>query len=76
MGKGIIGIAELLHASIPKPGEAMRKLHKAGEGAYTKPSEALDYIKHIIESQADEGAAYIGINVDDFGRMIRLFRSS
>ena len=68
MGKGIIGIAELLHASIPKPGEAMRKLHEAGEGAYAQPSEPLDYIKQIIESQADEGAAYIGINVDDFGQ--------
>ncbi len=68
MSKGIIGIAELLHASIPKPSAAMRKLHEAGQGAYTQPSEPLDYIKHIIESQADEGAAYIGINVDDFGQ--------
>lgn len=67
MGKGLIGIAESLHASIPAPAKAMKALCEMGEGAYSTPSEALDYVKNLIESQADEGAAYIGINVDAFG---------
>ena len=66
MPNGIIAIGELLHASIPKPGKAMRELNAMGADAYTTPSEALDYIKEIIETQAEDGAAYIGINVDDF----------
>jgi len=67
MGKGLIAIGESLHASIPKPGAAMKELQQLGPNAYTEPSEALDYVKNIIESQADEGAAYIAINVDAFG---------
>lgn len=67
MSKGIIGIAELLHASIPKHAKPMRELLEMGEGAYSQPSAALTEIKALIESQADDGAAYIAINVDAFG---------
>ena len=67
MPKGLIGIGESVHASIPKPGEAMSKLCALGSDAYSAPSETLDYIKGLIESQADEGAAYIAVNVDAFG---------
>lgn len=67
MSKGIIGIAESLHASIPKYAKPMKELLEMGQGAYTTPSPALDAIKDVIESQADEGAAYIAINVDAFG---------
>lgn len=67
MGKGIIAIGESIHASIPKPGKAMRELAEIGPDAYSKPSEALDYIRELVESQADEGAAYIAVNVDAFG---------
>ena len=34
---------------------------------YTQPSEALHYIQALIESQADDGADYIAVNVDAFG---------
>jgi 5-methyltetrahydrofolate corrinoid/iron sulfur protein methyltransferase len=67
MSKGIIGIAELLHASIPRFAKPMKELLEMGEGAYTQPSEALTIIKDLIESQADDDAAFIGINVDAFG---------
>lgn len=63
----IIWIGESVHGSIPKTGKVMKILQDAGPDAYTKESGALNYIRALIESQADEGAHYIAINVDDFG---------
>ena len=63
----LISIGESIHASIPKTGKVMKQLCALGAGAYTQPSEPLNYIKELIESQADEGAAYIAVNVDAFG---------
>jgi 5-methyltetrahydrofolate corrinoid/iron sulfur protein methyltransferase len=67
MSKGIIGIGESIHASIPRYAKPMRELMEMGEGAYTQPSDALSIIKGLVESQAEDGAAYIAINVDAFG---------
>lgn len=63
----LIGIAEAVHASIPKTGQIMKELHALGKNAYTQPSGPLDYIRALIEGQADEGAAYIAVNLDAFG---------
>ena len=67
MGKALIGIGESIHGSIPRTGKIMKELHELGPDAYSQPSEQLDYIKQLIESQADEGATYIAVNVDAFG---------
>jgi cobalamin-dependent methionine synthase I len=67
MKKALISIGESIHASIPKTGEKMRQLAALGPDAYSKPSEPLDYIKALIESQASEGADYIAVNLDAFG---------
>jgi methylenetetrahydrofolate reductase (NADPH) len=67
MTKPLIGIGESIHASIPKTGQVMKDLHALGAEAYTKPSGPLDYIRALIEEQADEGAAYIAVNLDAFG---------
>ena len=67
MGKALIGIGESIHGSIPRTGKIMKQLHELGPNAYTQPSEQLDYIKDLIELQADEGARYIAVNVDAFG---------
>ena len=63
----LIGIGESIHASIPKTGKIMAELHGLGADAYTKPSGPLDYIRALIEEQADEDAAYIAVNLDAFG---------
>jgi methylenetetrahydrofolate reductase (NADPH) len=63
----LISIGEAIHASIPKTGKIMRQLHALGPGAYTTASEPLEYIKALIETQADEGADYIAVNLDAFG---------
>lgn len=63
----LIGIGEAVHASIPKTGQVMRQLHALGADAYITPSEPLDYIRALIEEQADDGAAYIAVNLDAFG---------
>ena len=67
MENPIISIGESIHASIPKTGKVMKELCGLGVGAYRQSSEALDYIKGLIESQTDEGADYIAVNVDAFG---------
>jgi methylenetetrahydrofolate reductase (NADPH) len=63
----LIGIGEAVHASIPKTGEIMKRLHAMGTLAYTGSSPELDYIRALVTSQVDEGAAYIAVNVDAFG---------
>jgi len=67
MARSFISIGESVHASIPKTGKVMRELAERGPQAYSTPSEALDYIKGLIESQAAEGADYIAVNLDAFG---------
>ncbi|MCP4451518.1 MAG: dihydropteroate synthase [Planctomycetes bacterium] len=67
MTNAIISIGEAIHASIPKTGKIMRELHALGAQAYTTPSGPLSYVRALIEDQAEEGADYLAINVDDFG---------
>lgn len=59
-------IAEMLHASIPSTAKAMKELHELGDNAFEVDSPQLQAIKKIIESQADNNAHYIEINVDEF----------
>lgn len=66
MGK-LTAIGESVHASIPRTGQVMKVLAAAGPDAYESPGEALDYIKSLITGQAENGAAYIAVNVDAFG---------
>ncbi len=67
MKNAIISIGESIHASIPKTGQIMKELHALGVGAYTTASPQLDYVRALIESQANDGADYIAINLDAFG---------
>jgi len=67
MKNPLISIAESVHASIPKTGVIMKQLAELGPGAYSTPSPPLNYIKALIESQADADADYIAVNVDAFG---------
>jgi len=74
-----IAIGESLHASIPKTGKVMRMLDDRGSDAYTAPSGPLNYIRALIESQVDDGADYIEVNLDAFGeddpqRAVRMMR--
>jgi methylenetetrahydrofolate reductase (NADPH) len=63
----LVGIGELIHASLPNTGQIMQDLHALGTDAYIKPSDPLNYIRALIEDQADEGASYIAVNLDAFG---------
>jgi methylenetetrahydrofolate reductase (NADPH) len=67
MKNALISIGESIHASIPKTGQIMKQFAGLGPDAYSKPSGPLNYIKALIESQANEGADYIAVNVDAFG---------
>jgi hypothetical protein len=51
MKHGLITIGESIHASIPKTAEMMKRLSKLGPNSYSSPSEPLDYIKTLIQSQ-------------------------
>jgi 5-methyltetrahydrofolate corrinoid/iron sulfur protein methyltransferase len=63
----LITIGESIHASIPNTGREMSRLVELGADAYSAPSEPLNHIKSLIESQAAEGADYIAVNLDAFG---------
>jgi cobalamin-dependent methionine synthase I len=65
--RSLITIGESIHASIPKTGKEMAKLAELGSDAYSAPSEPLNHIKNLIESQVAEGADYIAVNLDAFG---------
>ncbi len=67
MKNPLITIGESIHASIPKTGQIMKQLAELGPDAYSEPSEPLNYIQALIESQASEGADYIAVNMDAFG---------
>jgi cobalamin-dependent methionine synthase I len=67
VARKLIAIGESVHASIPRTGEAMKALAARGPGAYETPGSELDHIRSLIESQANEGASYIAVNVDAFG---------
>jgi 5-methyltetrahydrofolate corrinoid/iron sulfur protein methyltransferase len=68
MKNSLISIGESVHASIPKTGAVMRQLARLGSDVYSKDSEPLNYIRALIESQTADGADYIAVNLDDFGR--------
>jgi methylenetetrahydrofolate reductase (NADPH) len=67
MKNAIISIGESVHASIPKTGQIMKELAGLGKDAYTKESGPLNYIKALVESQANDGADFIAVNLDAFG---------
>ncbi len=67
MKNRLISIGESIHASIPKTGKIMEQLVELGPDAYSAPSEPLNYIKSLIESQVGDGADYIAVNLDAFG---------
>ncbi|NQU44606.1 methylenetetrahydrofolate reductase C-terminal domain-containing protein, partial [bacterium] len=66
-GSGLIQIAELLHASIPLPGAAMRFIMGLGEEGFAKPNRGRAIIEYLITTQAREGADYIDLNIDALG---------
>ena len=67
MKNPLINIGESIHASIPKTGKVMKQLVELGSDAYSRPSEPLNYIRALIESQIADGADYIAVNLDAFG---------
>lgn len=67
MPSPLIQIGEAIHASIPKTGAVMRELTGLRAGAHVKPTGPLDYIRALIETQVEEGADYIAVNLDAFG---------
>lgn len=67
MAQKLIAIGETIHASIAKVADVMRQLHSLGDEAFEKESQPLNAVKEIIESQANEQAAFIAVNMDAFG---------
>ncbi len=80
---GLTQVAELVHASIPFPGAAMRFLQRMGPDAFEKPNRGLEAVRWLISTQAAEGAHFIDLNIDELGdpdapdlmrRFVRLVR--
>jgi 5,10-methylenetetrahydrofolate reductase len=68
----LLSIGEAIHASIPKTGKIMKGLLencglRIADCGLERARPQFEYIKALIESQAEEGADYIAVNLDAFG---------
>ncbi len=64
-GRGpLISIGDLIHASHPKTGKVMREILELGDEAFSQETGPVKYIRALIQSQVDEGADYVAVNVD------------
>lgn len=61
---GLIQIAELIHASLPAAGAAMQILLNMGDDAFATPSRARLVLEDLIQTQAEQGASFIDLNID------------
>jgi methylenetetrahydrofolate reductase (NADPH) len=66
-GSGLIQIAELIHASIPLPGAAMKFIQQMGGEGFERANRGLAMVERLVETQAAEGADYIDVNIDALG---------
>jgi cobalamin-dependent methionine synthase I len=60
----LIQIAELIHASIPAPGAAMKQILEMGVAGFSEPNPGLSTLIELVESQSRDGADYIDLNID------------
>jgi methylenetetrahydrofolate reductase (NADPH) len=60
----LISIADLIDASHPKTGKVMKEILDLGDEAFEQSVGPIGYIRALIQSQADDGADYIAVNVD------------
>ncbi|MCL5281915.1 MAG: methylenetetrahydrofolate reductase C-terminal domain-containing protein [Planctomycetes bacterium] len=60
----LISIGDQLNASNPKTGKVMKEILALGDAAWSRPAGPVGYIRALIQSQADDGADYIAVNVD------------
>ena len=67
MSTEFISIGESVHASIPTHAKAMKALADKGIDAYSVPSEDLDHVINLIETQEQDGETYIAVNLDALG---------
>jgi cobalamin-dependent methionine synthase I len=67
MKEPLVTIGESIHASIPETAVVMKQLEQFDFGVYSKQNGQMNYIKSLIESQTEDGANYIAVNLDAFG---------
>lgn len=66
-GSGLIHVAELIHASVPLAGAALRFMQRVGADGFDRPNPGRLAIEDLISSQASAGADYIDLNIDALG---------
>ncbi len=60
----LISIGDQINAANPKTGKVMKEILDLGEAAWSRLPGPIGYLRALIQSQADDGADYIAINVD------------
>lgn len=60
----LIPIGDLIHASDPKIGKVMKEILDLGPDGFTRQPGPVSYIGALIRSQVEDGADYIGLNID------------
>lgn len=64
---GLVQVAELIHASVPLAGAALRVMQARGADGFERPNRGRTVIEDLIATQAAEGGAYIDLNIDALG---------
>jgi 5-methyltetrahydrofolate corrinoid/iron sulfur protein methyltransferase len=72
MKTSFIAIGESIHASIPKTGQVMKELldhcgPRLADCASPQARPQREYLQALVESQVQEGADYLAVNLDAFG---------
>jgi 5,10-methylenetetrahydrofolate reductase len=60
----LISIGDQLSASNPKTAKVMKEILDLGDAGFQRLPGPIGYVKALIQSQADDGADYIAVNVD------------
>ncbi len=63
-GSPLIAVGDLIDASHPKTSAIMKEALEMSGKALLQPTGPIGYIRALIQSQADERADYIAVNVD------------
>jgi len=66
-GSGLIQVAELIHASLPFAGAAMKFVQGLGAAGFERHNRGRAALEALIRSQAAEGGDYIDLNMDALG---------
>ncbi len=63
-GSGLVQVAELVHASIPYAGAALRHMESLGPAGFDTNNRGRLAVEALVREQAEQGGDFIDLNID------------